>query len=226
MKKLLILLFLLMTTLTLSKEKSISDIKTLEFLTKEEIILNRENRKTEYNIKFQIPDKIKKEIIAPELNKGEVYIYNHNEKIVYLPLFEQVTHEKVNTDENRIIKVINYIFEQEKENEDFRKKYYASKIGELILEDGVKIEFEKFSNHKYLKLKFIIKFSPFVKVNFERVNTSAELCSLVLLFLIPFNKTLIFPKFSEKIVIYLSASPKSLLFIIIPLQSNSFIPLV
>ena len=145
MKKLLILLFLLMTTLTLSKEKSISDIKTLEFLTKEEIILNRENRKTEYNIKFQIPEKIKKEIIAPELNKGEVYIYNHNEKIVYLPLFEQVTHEKVNTDENRIIKVINYIFEQEKENEDFRKKYYASKIGELILEDGVKIEFEKFS---------------------------------------------------------------------------------
>ena len=145
MKKLLILLFLLMTTLTLSKEKSISDIKTLEFLTKEEIILNKENRKTEYNIKFQIPDKIKKEIVIPELNKGEIYIYNQNEKIVYLPLFGQVTHEKVNADENRIIKVINYIFEQEKENEDFRKKYYASKIGELILEDGVKIRFEKFS---------------------------------------------------------------------------------
>jgi len=144
-KKLLILLFLLMTTLTLSKEKSISDIKTLEFLTKEEIILNKENRKTEYNIKFQIPDKIKKEIVIPELNKGEIYIYNQNEKIVYLQLFEQVTHEKVNADENRIIKVINYIFEQEKENEDFRKKYYASKIGELILEDGVKIRFKKFS---------------------------------------------------------------------------------
>ena len=74
MKKLLILLFLLMTTLTLSKEKSISDIKTLEFLTKEEIILNKENRKTEYNIKFQIPDKIKKEIVVPELNK-ERYIF-------------------------------------------------------------------------------------------------------------------------------------------------------
>lgn len=145
MKKLLILLFLLMTTLTLSKEKSISDIKTLEFLTKEEIILNKENRKTEYNIKFQIPDKIKKEIVIPELNKGEIYIYNQNEKIVYLPLFGQVTHEKVNADENRIIKVINYIFEQEKENEDFRKKYYNSKIGELILEDGIKIKFEKFS---------------------------------------------------------------------------------
>ena len=145
MKKLLILLFLLMTTLTLSKEKSISDIKTLEFLTKEEIILNKESRKTEYNIKFQVPDKIKKEIVAPELNKGEIYIYNKNEKIVYLPLFEQVTYEKVNVDENRIIQVINYIFEQEKENEDFRKKYYNSKIGELILEDGIKIKFEKFS---------------------------------------------------------------------------------
>ena len=79
MKKLLILLFLLMTTLTLSKEKSISDIKTLEFLTKEEIILNRENRKSRQT-QLQIPDKIKKEIIAPELNKGEVYIDNHNEK--------------------------------------------------------------------------------------------------------------------------------------------------
>ena len=60
MKKLLILLFLLMTTLTLSKEKSISDIKTLEFLTKEEIILNKENRKTEYNINFKFQIRLKK----------------------------------------------------------------------------------------------------------------------------------------------------------------------
>ncbi|WP_293960028.1 hypothetical protein [uncultured Fusobacterium sp.] len=145
MKKLLTLLFLLITTLTLSKEKSISEIKTLEFLTKEEIILNKENRKTEYNIKFQVPDKIKKEIVVPELNKGEIYIYNKDEKTVYLPLFDQITYEKVNADENRIIQVINYIFQQEKENEDFRKKYYNSKIGELILEDGIKIKFEKFS---------------------------------------------------------------------------------
>lgn len=143
-KRLITVFFLMITTLSFAKEKSISDIKTLEFITKESIFLNQENRKTEYNIKFQIPDKIKKEIILPELNKGEVYIYGNGEKIVYLPLFEQISHEKVSSDENRIIQVINYIFEQEKTNADFNKKYYSSKIGELMLKDGIKIKFEKF----------------------------------------------------------------------------------
>lgn len=143
-KKLVVIFFLLIESLTFSKEKSISEIKTLEFLTNESIFLNQENRKTDYNIKFQIPDKIKKEIISPELNKGEIYIYRDGEKLVYLPLFEQISCEKVSADENRIIQVINYIFEQEKTNSDFNKKYYSSKISELVLKDGIKIKFEKF----------------------------------------------------------------------------------
>lgn len=146
MKKLILLCFLLVFTAVFSVEKRISDIKTLEFITKEKIIVNGRNRDTEYNIKFQIPDKIKKEMLLPEINKGELYIYNGDEKLVYLPIFDQTTREKVSSDENRIIEIINYIFEKEKNDMNFRKKYYNMEIKEIALEDGVRIIFNSFEN--------------------------------------------------------------------------------
>ncbi|MEE0136910.1 MAG: hypothetical protein U0I28_00790, partial [Fusobacterium ulcerans] len=43
-----------------------------------------------------------------------------------------------------IIEVINYIFEKEKKDINFRKKYYNNEIKEISLEDGVTIKFNKF----------------------------------------------------------------------------------
>ena len=65
-----------------SSEKRISDIKNLAFSTQEILVVNGKERETKYDIKFQVPDKIKKEITFPELNKGELYIYNKNEKTI------------------------------------------------------------------------------------------------------------------------------------------------
>lgn len=146
MKKLMLLCFFMVFTAVFSGEKRISGIKTLEFITKEKLTVNGGNRDTEYKVKFQIPNKIKKEMLLPEINKGELYIYTGEEKIVYLPLFEQVSHEKVSSDENRIIEVINYIFEKEKKDTNFRKKYYNGEIKEIVLEDGIKIVFNSFKN--------------------------------------------------------------------------------
>lgn len=146
MKKLMLLCFFMIFTAVFSGEKRISEIKTLEFITKEKLTVNGGNRDTEYKVKFQIPDKIKKEMLSPEINKGELYIYTGDEKIVYLPLFEQVSREKATSDENRIIEVINYIFDREKNDTNFRKKYYNSEIKEIVLEDGVRIVFNSFKN--------------------------------------------------------------------------------
>lgn len=144
MKKWILTVFLLIFFTAFSSEKRISDIKNLAFSTQEILGVNGKERETKYDIKFQVPDKIKKEITFPELNKGELYIYNKNEKTIYLPIFHQITHEKISNDENRIIEVINYIFEKEKKDINFRKKYYNSEIKEISLDDGVKIKFDKF----------------------------------------------------------------------------------
>ena len=103
MKKWILTVFLLIFFTAFSSEKRISDIKNLAFSTQEILVVNGKERETKYDIKFQVPDKIKKEITFPELNKGELYIYNKNEKTIYLPIFHQITHEKISNDENRII---------------------------------------------------------------------------------------------------------------------------
>ncbi|MDU1911306.1 hypothetical protein [Fusobacterium sp.] len=144
MKKWILTCFLLIFFTAFSSEKRISDIKNLAFSTQEILVVNGKERETGYDVKFQVPDKIKKEITFPELNKGELYIYNGNEKTIYLPIFQQISHEKISNDENRIIEVINYIFEKEKKDINFRKKYYNNEIKEISLEDGVTIKFSKF----------------------------------------------------------------------------------
>lgn len=44
---------------------------------------------------------------------------------MYLPLFNEVKENKIVDDENRIIKAINKIIEEEKKNKDFSQKFYA-----------------------------------------------------------------------------------------------------
>lgn len=144
MKKWILMCFLLIFFTAFSSEKRISNIKKLVFFTQETLVVNGKERETGYDVKFQVPDKIRKEITFPEMNKGELYIYNGNEKSIYLPIFQQITHEKISSDENRIIEVINYIFEKEKKDINFRKKYYNSEIKEISLEDGVIIKFNEF----------------------------------------------------------------------------------
>ena len=91
---------------------------------------------------FEIPNKIKKEVTAPELNKGEIYLYDYtaSKKVVYLPLFNEVKENKIVDDENRIIKAINKIIEEEKKNKDFSQKFYAKKPQSLNIDEQVSID--------------------------------------------------------------------------------------
>ena len=142
MKKYLILLFILIQGLIFSATKSLSDIKTLQFDVVEKTNIKSKKREISYKIDFILPNKIKKEVIAPELNKGEIYIYDYsqNKKVVYLPMFNEVKETQIVDDENRIIKAINKIIEEEKKNKEFSKNYNAKKPQNLNIDEQVTVD--------------------------------------------------------------------------------------
>ena len=142
MKKYLILLFILIQGLVFSATKSLSDIKTLKFDVVEKTNIKSKKREISYKIDFILPNKIKKEVTAPELNKGEIYIYDYskNKKVVYLPMFNEVKETKIVDDENRIIKAINKIIEEEKKNKEFSKNYNAKKPQSLNIDEQVTVD--------------------------------------------------------------------------------------
>ena len=142
MKKYLILLFILIQGLVFSATKSLSDIKTLKFDVVEKTNIKSKKREISYKIDFILPNKIKKEVTAPELNKGEIYIYDYskNKKVVYLPMFNEEKETQIVDDENRIIKAINKIIEEEKKNKEFSKNYNAKKPQSLNIDEQVTVD--------------------------------------------------------------------------------------
>ena len=142
MKKYLILLFILIQGLVFSATKSLSDIKTLKFDVVEKTNIKSKKREISYKIDFILPNKIKKEVTAPELNKGEIYIYDYskNKKVVYLPMFNEVKETQIVDDENRIMKAINKIIEEEKKNKEFSKNYNAKKPQSLNIDEQVTVD--------------------------------------------------------------------------------------
>ena len=142
MKKFLILLFILIQGIVFSATKSLSDIKTLKFNVVEKTTVKSKKREISYKIDFMLPNKIKKEVTAPELNKGEIYLYDYsaNKKVVYLPMFNEVKETQIVDEENRIIKAINKIIEEENKNKEFSKNYSAKKAQSLNIDGQVTVD--------------------------------------------------------------------------------------
>ena len=142
MKKFIILLFILVQGLVFSATKSLSDIKTLKFNVVEKTTVKSKKREISYKIDFMLPNKIKKEVTAPDLNKGEIYLYDYttNQKVVYLPMFNEVKETQIVDEENRIIKAINKIIEEEKKNKEFSKNYNAKKAQSLNIDGQVTVD--------------------------------------------------------------------------------------
>ena len=142
MKKFLILLFILIQGIVFSATKSLSDIKTLKFNVVEKTTVKSKKREISYKIDFMLPNKIKKEVTAPDLNKGEIYLYDYttNQKVVYLPMFNEVKETQIVDEENRIIKAINKIIEEKKKNKEFSKNYSAKKAQSLNIDGQVTVD--------------------------------------------------------------------------------------
>ena len=124
------LLFLIISLITFGK--SIDSIKDITFEVEEKLYMNNDTKKSEYVIKYIKPDFIRKEVLKPELNKGEIYIYSEGKKIVYLPLFDQISEESIVNREDNTLESLNYIM-KEKELKD----------GEMTLKNGITLKLEK-----------------------------------------------------------------------------------
>ena len=118
--------------------KNLDEIKTISCLVDETSYYNNRKTEKEYQIKSILPDRIYKEILSPEINKGEIYVYSGNEKFVYYPLLEQTISQKIDEDENFIIKVIKDL--KKPKNLIILKE--GNKIRSLKYETGVEIIFE------------------------------------------------------------------------------------
>ena len=80
------------------------------------------------------------------MNKGEIYIYDYSKdkKIVYLPIFNETKESKILDDENRIVKALNKVIEEEKNNINFSKKYKSKQPQSLKIDEQVTIDIEKY----------------------------------------------------------------------------------
>lgn len=158
MKFIKIMMFLVFSIVSFGNVKKLSTIKSMDILINETIYTNNREKQSLYDLKFIKPDKVRKEILSPSMNKGEIYIYRGNEKIVYLPIFDEITKEINTDDENDILESLNYIINLEKNNEKFSKNYYLKKPIEIVLKKGTRVRLKdlKEKNNYLLPYKFEI----------------------------------------------------------------------
>lgn len=135
MKKFVAVLSILLSSIVYAA-KDLSTLKTLKFEAEEKQIVNGKEKKLKYLVQIEFPDKIRKEIIFPELNKGELYIYKKNNKLVYLPIFDEYKESEIDGDENRIIQAINKIRDLEINSPSFKKDYHQKKLKSFYIDDS------------------------------------------------------------------------------------------
>lgn len=148
-------LFLFLVVVFISFAKNIGDVKDMTINIEEKLSLNGDTKKSEYILQYIKPDFIRKDILSPELNKGEVYIYDSKKKIVYLPLFNQISEEILDEEEDSVLEAINYILKEKKE----------FKEGKINLKNGLTIELKKLKRFsEYTLPEIIIIYDRDIKV--------------------------------------------------------------
>lgn len=135
MKKFMTALFILLSSFIFAA-KNLSTLKTLKFEAEEKQLTNGKEKILKYSVKIKFPDKIRKEIIFPDLNKGEVYVYQGNKKIVYLPIFDEYKESQTDGDENRIIQAINKLIDLETNSQSFKKDYHQKRLKSFFIDDN------------------------------------------------------------------------------------------
>ncbi|MGL4402937.1 MAG: LolA family protein [Fusobacteriaceae bacterium] len=166
MKKIISLIFMVFYFVLSAKEKPLYTLNNVSFKVKEVTTLDGGKRELTYEIVLEFPDKMKKTVISPEINKGEIYLYNHGEKTIYLPFFNQVEKGEVSSEENRVLEFIKTLMEMEKNNSIFRENYYKNLNQKIKLASGEIIDIKsRKENNGYLFPDEIDIFSSDIKVS-------------------------------------------------------------
>lgn len=143
MKKIIFIIFLLLSFGLLAKEKKLYNLNNLSFQVEEQTFIDNRKREQVYDIIIEFPDKMKKTLIFPEINRGEVYLYNKGEKTVYLPFFNQTEKSEISPEENRVLEFIKTLMDMEKNDENFREVYYKNLEQQIKLSTGESVKINR-----------------------------------------------------------------------------------
>ena len=142
MKKFILAIFFIISSFGFAEVKNISEIKTLNLIVKEKTFFNKRSDEKVYNIKYVVPNLMRKEMLEPKSHRGEIFVYADDTKKTYLPVFEQVMEDKAKPEENLIIDTIVLLQNKDRKDEKFRKLYNSGKLVR-IRNDNVIIEPQK-----------------------------------------------------------------------------------
>lgn len=135
MKKILLFIFFLVSSFIFAKD--ITTVRNFNFQVEE---INFTNKSlVSYDVVLELPNKFKKTIISPDLNKGEQYLYVENKKTIYLPLFNQIKIVDIDEDENLYIKAINNIINRYKNDRVFKNKYSRKENFKIKLREDIDV---------------------------------------------------------------------------------------
>lgn len=127
----------------LAKEKKLHNLKNLSFQVEEQTFIDNRKREQVYDIVIEFPDKMKKTITLPEINRGEVYLYNEGEKTVYLPFFNQTEKSEISPEENRVLEFIKTLMDMEKNDKNFKEIYYKNLEQQIELSTGESVKINR-----------------------------------------------------------------------------------
>ena len=142
MKKIILAIFFALCSFSFAEVKNISDIKSLDLIVREKTFINKKSEEKVYNIKYVVPNLLRKEMLEPQSHRGEVFVYADDTKKTYLPVFDEVTEDKAVPEENLVIDTIVLLQNKDRKDEKFRKLYNNGKLVR-IRNDNVIIEPQK-----------------------------------------------------------------------------------
>lgn len=175
MKKILLLISFLFSTFILAKD--ITVVKNFHFQIEEKNLTNKSL--LSYDVILELPNKFKKTIISPELNKGEQYLYINNKKTIYLPLFNQIKTVDIDEDENLYIKAINNIINRYKNDKVFKIKYSNKENFKIKLREDVDVLLSEYTLFKDVllpsKLVFYNKDIKVLEMKIEYIDINSNI---------------------------------------------------
>ncbi len=153
MKKIIGMFFLIGTITMFCAD--FSEINTFSLSVKERSVINKKEKKKEYILSVKFPDKVYKEMKKPDINKGELYVYNGNKKTIYIPALNQKSTKEIDEDENFVIKVMKDMkmidYSKAKngvintKEAKFQVETASKKVISAEYEDGIKVVFENYT---------------------------------------------------------------------------------
>ncbi len=136
MKKLLMTMLICSSVLVANVFESID---TFTSNVRENTLINGEWREKAYLINIEYPNKVIKEVLEPELNKGEKVLYLEEKKWIYYPLFGEAFEEELDGEENYLLKTMKNIREGVGERVEVE-----GKIESLKLDESITLTFKKY----------------------------------------------------------------------------------